>query len=254
MYPFLQLLFIKSVYKNLPMRSSRILWHQMFRFWDSAGDSTSLRHVCQRQIIAYFIIRPLKISGAKMTSRSSKRYLLILLILSLTGAVQMAYAKNIYDFEPQLIDATVQKLSDYEGKVLLIVNTASKCGFTKQYEGLQKLYDDYKEQGFAVLGFPANNFMNQEPGENDTIAQFCRLNFGVSFPLFAKLSVRGKNIHPLFDWLTSKTENPEYAGKVTWNFNKFLISKDGRLIGRFGSRVEPSDPELIKAIKEALAS
>ncbi len=189
-----------------------------------------------------------------MTSRSSKRYLLILLILSLTGAVQMAYAKNIYDFEPQLIDATVQKMSDYEGKVLLIVNTASKCGFTKQYEGLQKLYDDYKEQGFAVLGFPANNFMNQEPGENDTIAQFCRLNFGVSFPLFAKLSVRGKNIHPLFDWLTSKTENPEYAGKVTWNFNKFLISKDGRLIGRFGSRVEPSDPELIKAIKEALAS
>ena len=164
----------------------------------------------------------------------------------------MLDAKNLYDFSADRIDGTPARLEEYRGQVVLIVNTASKCGFTRQYDGLQKLYTQYKDQGLVILGFPANNFMNQEPGENSEIAEFCRLNYGVSFPMFAKISVRGKNIHPLFDWLTSKKANPEFAGKISWNFNKFLISREGKVIGRFGSRTEPEDPELAEAIEQAL--
>jgi len=159
---------------------------------------------------------------------------------------------SIYDFQVDDIDSNPVSMSEYRGKVLLIVNVASKCGFTRQYAGLEKLYQDYQDQGLVVLGFPANNFMRQEPGENDEIESFCKLNFGVDFPLFAKISVRGKDINPLFAWLTSKQENPEFAGKVSWNFNKFLISRDGRLINRFDSRVEPRSDQLVKAIEAAL--
>jgi glutathione peroxidase len=176
----------------------------------------------------------------------------ILMIMIMMGAITMMNAKTAYDFSVERIDGSLGSLEDYRGKVILIVNTASKCGFTKQYDGLQKLYEDYQDAGLVVLGFPANNFMNQEPGTNEDIAEFCRLNFGVSFPMFAKVSVKGKDIHPLFDWLTSKDSNPEFAGNVSWNFNKFLISKDGLLINRFGSRTEPQDPELITAIEAAL--
>jgi len=172
--------------------------------------------------------------------------------MALIGVFSMIDAKTIYDFNAQRIDGSSASLDEYRGKVILVVNTASKCGFTKQYDGLQKLYLDHKDHGLVILGFPANNFMNQEPGDNSEIADFCRINFGVSFPLFAKISVRGKNIHPLFDWLTSKRENPEFAGKVSWNFNKFLISKEGKLIARFGSRTTLDDPALIAAIQTAL--
>lgn len=164
----------------------------------------------------------------------------------------MLDAKTIYDFSADRIDGTPARLEEYRGQVVLIVNTASKCGFTPQYDGLQKLYAQYRERGLVILGFPANNFMNQEPGANTEIAEFCRLNYGVSFPMFAKLSVRGRNIHPLFAWLTSKRANPEFAGKITWNFNKFLISREGKVIGRFGSRTEPEDPQLVEAIEQAL--
>ncbi len=175
-----------------------------------------------------------------------------LFLLAMIGGITMTNATTIYDFSAERIDGSAESLRAYEGKVLLVVNTASKCGFTKQYDGLQKLWEQFRDQGLVVLGFPANDFMRQEPGENDEIESFCRINFGVNFPLFAKIAVRGKNIHPLFAWLTSKQENPDFAGKVSWNFNKFLISRDGRLIGRFGSRDEPLSPELVSAVERAL--
>jgi len=175
-----------------------------------------------------------------------------LFLLAMFGGIGMTNAKTIYDFSAERIDGSTESLRNYTGKVLLVVNTASKCGFTKQYDGLQKIWEQYQDQGLGVLGFPANNFMRQEPGENDEIESFCKLNFGVDFPLFAKISVRGKDINPLFAWLTSKQENPEFAGKVSWNFNKFLISRDGRLINRFDSRVEPRSDQLVKAIEAAL--
>jgi len=192
-----------------------------------------------------------QISTKEMIMNYIKETLMVL-IITLLGVFNMTEARTIYDFNAQRIDGSSASLDEYRGKAILVVNTASKCGFTKQYDGLQKLYLDYKDLGLVILGFPANNFMNQEPGDNSDIADFCRINFGVSFPLFAKISVRGKDIHPLFDWLTSKDENPDFAGKVSWNFNKFLISKEGKLIARFGSRTTPDDPALISAIQNAL--
>lgn len=160
--------------------------------------------------------------------------------------------KNIYAIEAQTINGETVKLEKYKGKILLIVNTASKCGFTGQYDGLQKLYETYKDRGFVVLGFPSNDFMKQEPGSNEEIVSFCRLNYGVTFPMFGKISVKGDDQHPLYTYLTSKESNPEFDGKITWNFNKFLISSDGKVINRFGSRTKPDDKKLISAIEGAL--
>ncbi len=157
-------------------------------------------------------------------------------------------AGSVYDLTVESIEGKPQPLSAYKGQVLLIVNTASKCGFTKQYAQLQPLYEKYKEKGFAVLGFPANNFMGQEPGTNEEIQQFCTTKFNVTFPMFGKISVKGKDIHPLYAWLTA---HPNGA-PVSWNFNKFLIGRDGNLIAHFGSRTEPDAAELIAAIEKAL--
>ena len=160
--------------------------------------------------------------------------------------------KNIHDIEVQTIDGKNIKLDEYKGKTLLIVNTASKCGFTGQYDGLQKLYETYKDDGLVVLGFPSNDFMKQEPGSNEEIQSFCRLNYGVTFPMFAKVSVKGKGQHPLYAFLTSKQTNPEHSGKISWNFNKFLVSPEGQVIDRFGSRTKPDDKKLVSAVKAAL--
>lgn len=159
---------------------------------------------------------------------------------------------HFYDFTVKDIMGRDVKLETYRGKVVLLVNTASKCGFTPQYDGLQRIYEKYREQGFVVLGFPANNFMKQEPGTNEEIKQFCSINYGVTFPMFAKISVRGKDIHPLFQYLTSRETNPDFSGKITWNFNKFLISRRGKCINRFPSKVTPESPELISALEKAL--
>ena len=160
--------------------------------------------------------------------------------------------KNLYEIEVETIDGKTQKLEDYKGKVLLIVNTASKCGFTKQYDGLQKLYETYKTKGLIILGFPSNDFLRQEPGTNSEIKSFCKLNYGVEFPMFAKIKVKGKQQHPLYTWLTSKQTNPEHSGKISWNFNKFLISRSGSVIARFGSRTEPMDKKVTTLIENAL--
>lgn len=149
---------------------------------------------------------------------------------------------SIYQFSAVTIDGEEQSLSEYEGKVLLVVNTASKCGFTPQYQGLQQLYERYRDQGFVVLGFPSNQFMNQEPGSEDEIQSFCRLNYGVSFPLFAKVDVKGKNSHPLFQYLTKESKGL-LTDAIKWNFTKFLIDRTGHVYKRFAPNINPTQIE-----------
>ena len=158
---------------------------------------------------------------------------------------------NIYDFTMDNIRGESVELSQYKGKVILVVNTASKCGFTYQYDGLEELYQTYKDSGLVILGFPANNFLKQEPGTNEEIAEFCRLNYGVTFPMFSKISVKGKDIHPLYQYLTSKETDPEFEGSISWNFNKFLISRTGEIIDRFGSRQKPQSDKIVAAVEKA---
>jgi len=160
--------------------------------------------------------------------------------------------KSIYDFTVKDIDGRDVKLERYKGKVVMIVNVASKCGFTQQYEGLQKIYSQYKDQGFVILGFPANNFLGQEPGTNEQIKQFCSLNYNVTFPMFSKISVKGKDIEPLYKYLTEKKTNPEFPGKISWNFNKFLVDPMGKIVARFGSKTKPESEEVIQAIEKTL--
>jgi len=182
------------------------------------------------------------------------RIVIITFLLVVITAIQAEEQKmnNIYDFTMENIEGDSVKLADFRGKVILIVNTASKCGFTYQYEGLEKLYETYKDSGLVILGFPANNFLKQEPGSDEEIASFCSLNYGVTFLMFSKISVKGKDIHPLYKYLTSKDADHEFGGKISWNFNKFLISRDGKIINRFGSKVKPEDEKIINAIKEVL--
>ncbi len=161
--------------------------------------------------------------------------------------------RSIYDFTVKDIDGRDVELGSHQGKVLLVVNVASKCGFTPQYEGLQKLYETYEDKGFLVLGFPANNFLWQEPGTNEEIKSFCTLKYNVTFPMFAKISVKGSDQHPLYAFLTDKQANPTVDGKISWNFNKFLIARDGRVIRQFGSRTKPLADELVKDVEAALA-
>jgi len=183
------------------------------------------------------------------------------------GAIGVAYAlgffynpiprvsppqKYMYEFTMKDIDGKDVKLDAYKGKVVMIVNTASKCGLTPQYEGLQNLYDKYKDKGFVVLGFPANNFMGQEPGTEKEIKEFCNLKYNVSFPMFSKISVKGEDQHPFYTFLTDKQSNSESDGDITWNFEKFLADKNGRIIGRFSPKTLPDAPEIVEAIEKAL--
>jgi glutathione peroxidase len=144
-------------------------------------------------------------------------------------------------------------LGRYRGEVLLIVNTASKCGFTPQYKGLEALYEKYRGRGFTVLGFPANNFLWQEPGSNAEIGAFCQKSYGVTFDMFAKISVRGGDKAPLYKYLTAESTNPRFGGEIWWNFTKFLIGRDGQIVARFGPRTSPEEPQVAAAIEAALA-
>ncbi len=182
----------------------------------------------------------------------------ILIILSsfiLTAGLALAAgatAQSVLDFGMKSIDGRETPLRQYQGKVLLLVNTASKCGLTPQYKALEEVYKRYQEQGLVILGFPANNFLGQEPGTDQEIKEFCLINYGVSFPMFSKISVRGKAIHPLYKFLVEKETNPGFAGKIAWNFTKFLVDRQGRVIARFEPRQVPNDPQVIAAIEKAL--
>ena len=162
-----------------------------------------------------------------------------------------ARGKTIYDFKVKSIRGESVDLSHYRGKVLLIVNTASECGYTPQYKGLQELYVKYRDQGLEVLGFPSNDFGGQEPGSNSEIKRFCEINYGVKFPLFEKGAVSGKNAQPLFGWLTH-TEAQGGTGEIQWNFEKFLVGPNGAPIKRFRSGIGPDSQELQSAIEESL--
>jgi glutathione peroxidase len=160
--------------------------------------------------------------------------------------------KSIYDFSARTIDGTPKKLADYRGKVLLVVNVASQCGLTPQYKGLEALREEYGARGLDVLGFPANEFGAQEPGSEAQIKEFCETRYGVKFDMFAKVKVKGPGIDPIFEYLTSKESNPAFGGDIKWNFNKFLVGKDGALLGRFEPHVEPTSPEVKAAVEKAL--
>ena len=186
------------------------------------------------------------------------RWLLGVLLAGWTsGAVEPAphatTLQSVHAFTLNDIDGQPVSLAAFKGRVLLLVNVASHCGFTPQYAGLQQLYEQYKDRGLVVLGFPANNFLGQEPGTAAEIKQFCTTRYHVTFPLFSKISVKGPDQHPLYRFLTAKESDPEFAGAITWNFNKFLAGRDGRLRGRFGSRTTPDSPDLVAAIEKALA-
>ena len=149
---------------------------------------------------------------------------------------------NIYQFEAELLDGKNKSFADYEGKVLLIANTASKCGFTPQFAGLEKLYEKYKDQGLEILGFPCNQFGGQDPGTNEQIGDFCQKNYGVHFPMFAKVDVKGPEAHILFRYLTNNSKGILGNG-IKWNFTKFLIGRDGKVLNRFAPTTKPEDLE-----------
>ena len=157
---------------------------------------------------------------------------------------------NVYQFEAELLDGKNKSFADYEGKVLLIVNTASKCGFTPQFSGLEKLYEKYKDQGFEVLGFPCNQFGGQDPGSNEQIGAYCQKNYGVNFPMFAKVDVKGPEAHILFRYLTNNSKGILGNG-IKWNFTKFLIGKDGTILNRYAPTTKPETLE--NDIQAALA-
>jgi len=163
-----------------------------------------------------------------------------------------AQARTIHDVELPRLDGKPAKLSEYAGKVILAVNVASKCGLTPQYAGLEALYEKYSGRGFTVLGFPCNQFFNQEPGDAEKIQEFCSVNYGVTFPLFAKLDVKGGKQHPLYSVLSELPDDSGKAGDVKWNFEKFLVGRDGQVARRFRSKVTPEDPTLVAAIESLL--
>jgi glutathione peroxidase len=161
---------------------------------------------------------------------------------------------SLYDAKINTLDGEAADLGEYEGKALLVVNVASKCGLTPQYEGLQRLHEEYSARGFEVLGFPCNQFMGQEPGTADEIREFCDTTYNVTFPLFEKVDVNGQGQHPVFAELTQAADTDGEAGDVKWNFEKFLVSPDGKVVGRFRPQVTPDDPALVAAIEEQLPS
>jgi glutathione peroxidase len=167
-------------------------------------------------------------------------------------STSISSAATIHDFTLNSIDGQPTPLAQFKGKVVLIVNVASRCGFTPQYAGLETLYNKYKDRGFVVLGFPANNFLWQEPGTNEAIKAFCSTKYNVTFPMFAKVSVKGADKTPLYQFLTDKKASPSTGGAIGWNFTKFLADRNGKVIARFASQMAPESAELVNAIEAAL--
>ncbi|HAN19890.1 MAG: glutathione peroxidase [Bacteroidetes bacterium GWC2_33_15] len=172
-------------------------------------------------------------------------FLLAAILLTITT---MAQTKTFHDFKVKDIDGNDFDLSSLKGKKVLVVNTASKCGFTPQYKDLQLLYEKFGSDKFVIIGFPANNFMSQEPGSNSEIKEFCLTNYNVTFPMMAKISVKGKDIHPLYEWLTSKEQNGVMDSNVKWNFQKYMIDENGKLVDVAYSKTNPFDDQVVNWI------
>jgi glutathione peroxidase len=182
------------------------------------------------------------------------RKLILILTLCVTCASLVAQPKSLYDFTMKSIDGQQVSLGSYSGKVVLLVNVASKCGFTPQYAGLEALYEKYKDKGLIIVGVPANNFAQQEPATNDEIKKFCTGKYNVTFPMMAKVSVLGDDQTPLYSFLTGKESDPQYSGDIKWNFTKFLFDRAGKPVARFEPNVTPDSPQVKAAIESALGS
>jgi glutathione peroxidase len=174
------------------------------------------------------------------------------LLFAMSICLGLFGASSVLEFTLNSIDGQPAPLAAYKGKVLLLVNVASKCGFTPQYKELEAIYEKYKDQGLLVIGFPANNFLSQEPGTNEEIKTFCSLKYNVTFPMYSKISVKGDDMAPLYQFLTDKSANPATGGEIKWNFTKFLVGRDGKVAVRFEPAVKPDAPEVVGAIEKAL--
>jgi glutathione peroxidase len=191
-----------------------------------------------------------------LTSVAALSALMAVTSVSVVSAEDPKKPASVLDFHVKDIDGKEVDLAKYHGKVLLIVNTASQCGLTPQYKDLEAIYEKYKDQGFEILAFPANEFGDQEPGDNSQIKEFCTTKYKVSFPLFSKIIVddrKGEKVHPLYQFLISDSTNPKFAGKLEWNFTKFLVNRKGEIIQRFGHREVPSSEKVTGAVEKALA-
>ena len=170
------------------------------------------------------------------------------------AAAVIAGGKSVYDFTLNTIDGQPTSLGTYKGKVVMLVNVASRCGFTPQYTSLESTYEKFKDKGFVIVGIPANNFGAQEPGTNAEIKTFCSTKYNVTFPMMSKVSVKGDDTTPLYQYLTDKSANPSTGGDIQWNFTKFLVGRDGQIVARFEPKVTPDSPEVTAAIEKALAA
>ena len=179
---------------------------------------------------------------------------MMMMCLMFCAAALMAGDKTIYDYTLNSIDGQSAPLAAYKGKVVMLVNVASRCGFTPQYTALEAIYEKYKDRGFVIVGIPANNFGSQEPGTNQEIKTFCSSKYNVKFPMMAKVSVKGDDKTPLYQYLTDKSTSPKTGGEIQWNFTKFLVGPDGQIVARFEPAVTPDSPEVTGAIEKALSS
>jgi glutathione peroxidase len=194
-------------------------------------------HKCELSIILYVLV---KIALMKI----------LFLLISIITLMNSSEKENIYQFKVKDIQGENFDFASLKGKKIMIVNTASKCGLTPQYEKLEALYEKYKNKNFVIVGFPANDFMSQEPGSNEEIESFCKMNYGVSFPMMAKISVKGKDMHPVYQFLTEKSKNGLEDNKVEWNFQKYLIDEDGHLSKVISPRVQPDDESITSWIEK----
>jgi len=174
-------------------------------------------------------------------------FLVFVIILGFTASIMSQ--QNFHSFKVNTLEGEPFDLSSLKGKKVMVVNTASKCGFTPQYETLQAIYEKYGGDNFTIIGFPANNFMKQEPGDNKEIREFCTENYGVTFPMMEKISVKGNDMHPLYQWLTQKSKNGVMDSKVGWNFQKYLIDENGNLVEMFSTRTKPDDEKIVNWIE-----
>jgi glutathione peroxidase len=184
---------------------------------------------------------------SNLKRKEMNKLIVVFSMVILTGFASAQ--SSFHDFTVEDIAGNKFELARLKGKKVLVVNTASKCGLTPQYEQLQKLYDTYGGENFVIIGFPANNFREQEPGSNEEIAQFCQVNYGVTFPMMSKISVKGDDMHPLYQWLTQKSKNGVMDSEVAWNFQKYLIDENGKLVEMVAPKVKPDDEKIVSWIK-----